>query len=82
MLSDDGVKIDRVVSLEVDDALLVERITGRMIHKGSGRSYHTKFNPPKVAGVDDVSGPLNNALLVHFYIAFGCSSLDAMYVVD
>jgi adenylate kinase len=55
MLADDGVKIDRVVALEVKDELLVERIGGRRIHNASGRSYHVKFNPPKVEGKDDVS---------------------------
>lgn len=34
----------------------MERITGRWVHKESGRSYHTKFAPPKTAGVDDVTG--------------------------
>lgn len=42
--------------MSVDDEVVVERISGRWIHKPSGRSYHTKFNPPKVAGVDDVTG--------------------------
>ena len=35
---------------------MTERITGRRIHKPSGRSYHVKFNPPKIEGVDDVTG--------------------------
>ena len=56
MLKEDGTKLDKVVSLEVADELLVERITGRMIHKASGRSYHKKFNPPKVEGKDDATG--------------------------
>ncbi|KAG2295608.1 hypothetical protein Bca52824_042277 [Brassica carinata] len=38
----------------IDDSVLEERITGRWIHPSSGRSYHTKFAPPKVPGVDDV----------------------------
>ncbi len=55
MLSSEGTSIDRVVALEVPDELLTERITGRWIHKSSGRQYHTKYSPPKVAGRDDVS---------------------------
>lgn len=42
--------------MEIDDSLLLERITGRRVHKNSGRSYHIKFNPPKVDGVDDITG--------------------------
>ena len=51
-----GKKIDKVIEFKVDDGILVERIEGRRIHKASGRSYHTKFNPPKVEGKDDVTG--------------------------
>jgi adenylate kinase len=50
------MKIDKVLELKVDDEILVERIEGRRIHQASGRSYHTKFNPPKVEGVDDITG--------------------------
>lgn len=56
LLKSKGKKIDQIVELNVPDSVLVERITGRWIHKPSGRSYHTKFNPPKVAGIDDVTG--------------------------
>ena len=56
MLSSAGKKIDKVVEFKVDDAVLEERITGRRIHKASGRSYHIKFNPPKVDGIDDITG--------------------------
>ncbi len=41
---------------DIPDEVLVERIEGRWIHAASGRSYHTKFSPPKVAGVDDITG--------------------------
>lgn len=54
MLEKKGVKIDKVLNFSIDDSILEERITGRWIHPSSGRSYHTKFAPPKVAGVDDV----------------------------
>ncbi|KAE8707470.1 Adenylate kinase 4 [Hibiscus syriacus] len=55
MLERQGVKIDKVLDFEIDDSILEERITGRWIHPSSGRSYHTKFAPPKVHGVDDVT---------------------------
>jgi len=54
-LEKQGVKIDKVLNFEIDDSILEERITGRWIHSASGRSYHSKFAPPKVAGKDDVS---------------------------
>ena len=56
MLQEAEQNIDFVIQLEVDDELLVERVTGRRIHKPSGRSYHIKYNPPKVDGKDDVTG--------------------------
>ncbi|KAL4458463.1 hypothetical protein ABPG75_013328 [Micractinium tetrahymenae] len=56
MLQKKGQTIDRVLNFAVPDQLLVERITGRWVHPASGRSYHEKFAPPKVAGVDDVTG--------------------------
>lgn len=55
MLQKQGVKVDKVLNFAIDDAILEERITGRWIHPSSGRTYHTKFSPPKVLGVDDVS---------------------------
>lgn len=56
MLKKQGVKVDKVLNFAIDDAILEERITGRWIHPSSGRTYHTKFAPPKVHGVDDVTG--------------------------
>ena len=56
MLAAQNTKIDAVIALKVPDEVLEARITGRWIHKASGRSYHTTFNPPKVAGIDDVTG--------------------------
>jgi adenylate kinase family enzyme len=55
MLAKDNAKVDKVLDFEVPDSVLVERVTGRWIHPESGRSYHTKFAPPKVPGKDDVS---------------------------
>jgi adenylate kinase len=49
-------EIDRVFEFKIRDELLTERITGRRIHKASGRSYHTKFNPPKKENTDDLTG--------------------------
>ena len=56
MLSAKGVAIDSVLNFEVPDEVLVERVEGRWIHQASGRSYHTKFAPPKVPGKDDFTG--------------------------
>jgi len=56
MLAHRGEKLNHVVQLEIDDALLVARITGRLIHPASGRSYHRIFNPPKEPMKDDVTG--------------------------
>lgn len=51
-----GVKLDYVLEIAVPDEAIVERISGRRTHPASGRSYHVKFNPPKVEGKDDVTG--------------------------
>jgi len=49
-------KLDSVIEFSIDDSLLVRRITGRLIHKPSGRSYHEEFSPPKVPMMDDITG--------------------------
>ena len=51
-----GVKLDLVLEIDVPDEAIIERMSGRLSHPPSGRSYHVKFNPPKVPGVDDVTG--------------------------
>ena len=51
-----GVKLDFVLELDVPDEAIVERMSGRRAHLPSGRTYHVKFNPPKVQGKDDVTG--------------------------
>ncbi|CAL5097743.1 unnamed protein product [Urochloa decumbens] len=56
MLAKQGANVDKVLNFAIDDAILEERITGRWIHPSSGRTYHTKFAPPKAPGVDDVTG--------------------------
>lgn len=48
--------LDAVIEFGIDDSLLVRRITGRLIHQASGRSYHEEFHPPKVSMTDDVTG--------------------------
>ena len=52
----EGVAIDVVLEIHVPDAAIVERMGGRRVHVASGRTYHVRFNPPKVAGKDDVTG--------------------------
>jgi adenylate kinase len=51
-----GVKLDHVVEIDVPDAAIIERMSGRRAHLPSGRTYHVKFNPPKAEGLDDVTG--------------------------
>ena len=51
-----GVDLDAVVEIDVPDAAIVERMSGRRVHLSSGRTYHVKYNPPKVAGKDDETG--------------------------
>ena len=51
-----GVAIDYVLEIDVPDAAIIERMSGRRVHPASGRSYHVKFNPPKVEGKDDATG--------------------------
>ena len=51
-----GVGIDYVVEIDVADAEIIKRMSGRRVHLPSGRTYHVVFNPPKVAGKDDLTG--------------------------
>ena len=51
-----GVKLDLVLEIDVPDEAIIERMSGRRVHLASGRSYHLRFNPPKVAGKDDLTG--------------------------
>jgi adenylate kinase len=51
-----GVKLDLVLEIDVADATIIERMSGRRVHLASGRTYHLKFNPPRVAGLDDATG--------------------------
>jgi len=51
-----GVKLDHVLEIDVPFDAIIERMSGRRSHPASGRTYHVTFNPPKVAGQDDVTG--------------------------
>jgi adenylate kinase len=55
-MKDNGINVDYVLEIDVPDDMIVERMSGRRTHPASGRVYHTKFNPPKVADIDDVTG--------------------------
>ena len=51
-----GAELDFVLEIDVADAEIIKRMSGRRVHPASGRTYHLVFNPPKVAGKDDVTG--------------------------
>ena len=51
-----GVDIEHAVEIAVDDNVIIERMSGRRVHLPSGRTYHVKYNPPKVEGKDDATG--------------------------
>lgn len=53
---DAGIDLDAVLEIDVPDAVIVERMSGRRVHLASGRTYHIKHNPPKVSGKDDETG--------------------------
>ena len=55
-LIDKFIDVDVVVEIFVPDASIIRRMTGRRIHPGSGRNYHVLYDPPKLEGVDDISG--------------------------
>lgn len=55
-LRDAGIPLDMVIALDVPDAEIIKRLSGRFIHEGSGRTYHILYQPPKVEGKDDETG--------------------------
>jgi len=55
-MRDSDIRLDFVLEVGVPDAEIIERIAGRRTHPASGRTYHLKFNPPKVEGIDDLTG--------------------------
>ena len=55
-IRDAGVAIDYVLEIDVPDSAIIERMSGRRVHVASGRTYHIRYNPPRVPGKDDVTG--------------------------
>lgn len=55
-MKDAGVPLDIVLEIDVPDQDIIDRMAGRRVHLASGRTYHISYNPPKVAGKDDVTG--------------------------
>ena len=55
-LGKDGIRIDHVVEINVEDKEIIERMSGRRIHPASGRTYHVLFNPPETPDIDDETG--------------------------
>jgi adenylate kinase len=51
-----GVALDFVIEVDVEDAEIIKRLSGRRVHPTSGRTYHLLFNPPKIPGKDDLTG--------------------------
>jgi adenylate kinase len=55
-MQENGIDIDYVVEISVDDKEIIKRMSGRRAHLASGRTYHIEYNPPQTQGMDDVSG--------------------------
>lgn len=55
-LQENNISIDSIIEIQVPDENIITRMSGRLVHMASGRTYHTAFNPPKVAGKDDETG--------------------------
>lgn len=55
LLKEMNIKVDFIIYLKVSDEIILDRLSGRRYHPGSGRIYHVKYNPPKVVGLDDLS---------------------------
>ena len=53
-----GIKFTHVIEINVDDQMIVNRMSGRRVHPGSGKNYHIDFNPPLKEGIDDETGDL------------------------
>jgi len=62
MLAEEGAVVTKVIELQVPDSVLEERICGRWIHKGSGRSYHVKYAPPKSMKKDKNGQPIESTM--------------------
>lgn len=55
-MKENGIDIDYIIEISVDDAEIIKRMSGRRVHLASGRTYHVIYNPPKQEGIDDISG--------------------------
>ena len=55
-MRNEGIEVDYVVEIQVEDDAIIRRMSGRRVHLASGRTYHIEFNPPKEEGKDDVTG--------------------------
>lgn len=55
-LTAEGISLDYVIEIVVDDEEIVKRMSGRLVHPTSGRTYHSEYHPPKIAGKDDITG--------------------------
>ena len=55
-LTASGIDVDSVIEIQVSDEVIVSRMSGRLFHPASGRTYHVSSNPPLIAGKDDVTG--------------------------
>ena len=51
-----GIALDHVVEIQADEAEIIRRLSGRRVHPGSGRTYHTVYQPPQQEGIDDETG--------------------------
>ena len=51
-----GINFTHVIEIQVDDEVIVKRMSGRRVHPGSGKNYHIDFNPPQIVGKDDETG--------------------------
>ncbi|WP_392564952.1 adenylate kinase [Orbus wheelerorum] len=51
-----GINVDYVLEFDVPDEVIIDRMSGRRVHAGSGRVYHIKYNPPKAEDIDDITG--------------------------
>ncbi|KAL4479265.1 hypothetical protein ABPG72_011477 [Tetrahymena utriculariae] len=56
ILKSEGLSLFKAIYFKIDDEVILERLGGRLVHLPSGRSYHTKYNPPKIHGKDDITG--------------------------
>ena len=72
--------LDRVIEFSINDSLLVRRITGRLFHIASGRSYHEEFHPPKVPMVDDLTGEFRSQRRVSKLIGIKVEYFSLPYI--